>query len=193
MEYYNINLNRINLKSADLVYIYANGEGDRYSKTDQGIVCYHTNSNGNVTSRLVPEQEMSITDFNSLKEISDEEYLISNTITNRETRNTVPLSNLENSDLIEQEESVEDSYIREMSEHERILQTWDIGMDIIESCLTSTQKRRYIQKYYEGFSAREIAEKEGVHHSSVDECLESAEKKIKIFLKSFRKIPRQTP
>ena len=50
--------------------------------------------------------------------------------------------------------------------------------------LTETQRRRYILHHAHGLSTWEIAEREGVRHQSVVECLASATKKIKQFLEN---------
>ena len=50
--------------------------------------------------------------------------------------------------------------------------------------LTETQRRRYIQYHAYEQTTWEIAEREGVTHQSVVECLASANKKIKQFLEN---------
>ena len=39
----NHDLYRSNRKSEDIVYLYRNGETDRYIKTEEGIILVHTN------------------------------------------------------------------------------------------------------------------------------------------------------
>ena len=52
---------------------------------------------------------------------------------------------------------------------------------VLDSCLTKIQKQRYILSRAKGLSTREIAEKEGVSQRTVQDSLELAERKIKIF------------
>lgn len=180
MEYYKINLNRVNLRSADIIYIYANGEGDRYSKTERGIINYHTHADGSVTVRVVPPDEMDQATFDSLKAISDEEYQSSNTINNRECWNVVSLTNLENSDILEQEESVEHTYFRSLEDQTKHFDAiWDYLLYLLNhSGLTEVQKRRYLKYHYENKTTRVIAQGEGVGQSKICKSLVSAQKKI---------------
>jgi len=50
--------------------------------------------------------------------------------------------------------------------------------------LTPTQERRIIARFYEGKSARTIAEEEGVNYSKVYKSIEAALKKMKNFIES---------
>ncbi len=51
------------------------------------------------------------------------------------------------------------------------------------SCLTETQKRRFIAHYIDGKSFRAIASEEGVNHTKIQKSIEQARKKLKKFHK----------
>ena len=70
----NHDLYRSNRKSEDIVYLYTNGETDRYIKTEEGIILVHTNAKGGKTTSLLPATVMSVEEFDVLKKHSDESY-----------------------------------------------------------------------------------------------------------------------
>ena len=51
-------------------------------------------------------------------------------------------------------------------------------------CLTKVQRKRIYLKYWKKLSIRTIAKMEGKHHSTVDESINSAEKKLKEFFEN---------
>lgn len=51
--------------------------------------------------------------------------------------------------------------------------------------LTKVQERRFLLHYFKGLSYRQIAAKEGVHFTSVQESIEAATRKLKINFKNF--------
>ncbi|SKC77483.1 sigma factor-like helix-turn-helix DNA-binding protein [Maledivibacter halophilus] len=63
----------------------------------------------------------------------------------------------------------------ESNDRKKILQAF--------SCLTETQKRRFIAHCIDGMTYREIAAKEGVNHTKIQKSVEQARKKIKNFFK----------
>lgn len=63
----------------------------------------------------------------------------------------------------------------ESNDRKKILQAF--------SCLTETQKRRFVAHCIEGSTYREIAAKEGVNHTKIQKSVEQARKKLKNFFK----------
>lgn len=51
--------------------------------------------------------------------------------------------------------------------------------------LTEVQRRRFILHFMQGLSYRQIAEKEGVHFTSVQESIEAATRKLKKYFEKF--------
>ena len=122
---------------------------------------------------------MKLTDFDSMKQLLTEE-------TRREfnadwsvTKLNVDFDILEKTDLFSVQ-SVEDDYI-ERQNVAYDFRTLENAMKVLDSCLTKIQKKRYLMSRAKGLSTREIAEKEGVSQHTVQDSLELAERKIKIF------------
>ena len=136
--------------------------------------------NGNkISERNIPDYEMKLTDFDSMKQLLTEE-------TRREfnadwsvTKLNVDFDILEKTDLFSVQ-SVEDDYI-ERQNVAYDFRTLENAMKVLDSCLTKIQKKRYLMSRAKGLSTREIAEKEGVSQHTVQDSLELAERKIKIF------------
>ena len=136
--------------------------------------------NGNkISERNLPDYEMKLTDFDSMKQLLTEE-------TRREfnadwsvTKLNVDFDILEKTDLFSVQ-SVEDDYI-ERQNVAYDFRTLENAMKVLDSCLTKIQKKRYLMSRAKGLSTREIAEKEGVSQHTVQDSLELAERKIKIF------------
>ena len=142
--------------------------------------------NGNkISERNIPDYEMKLTDFDSMKQLLTEE-------TRREfnadwsvTKLNVDFDILEKTDLFSVQ-SVEDDYI-ERQNVAYDFRTLENAMKVLDSCLTKIQKKRYILSRAKGLSTREIAEKEGVSQRTVQDFLELAERKMKIFRKNPEK------
>ena len=136
--------------------------------------------NGNkISERNIPDYEMKLTDFDSMKQLLTEE-------TRREfnadwsvTKLNVDFDILEKTDLFSVQ-SVEDDYI-ERQNVAYDFRTLENAMKVLDSCLTKIQKKRYLMSRAKSLSTREIAEKEGVSQHTVQDSLELAERKIKIF------------
>ena len=136
--------------------------------------------NGNkISERNIPDYEMKLTDFDSMKQLLTEETRREFNADWSATKLNVDFDILEKTDLFSTQ-SVEDDYI----EHQNVAddyRTLDNAMKVLDSCLTKIQKKRYILSRAKGLSTREIAEKEGVSQRTVQDSLELAERKIKIF------------
>lgn len=150
---------------------------------DDGVhlteVTLNPETGSKISERNIPDYEMKLTDFDSMKQLLTEE-------TRREfnadwsvTKLNVDFDILEKTDLFSTQ-SVEDDYIERQNVADDY-RTLDNAMKVLDSCLTKIQKKRYILSRAKGLSTREIAEKEGVSQRTVQDSLELAERKIKIF------------
>ena len=147
-----------NKYTSDIVYPYNNGEKDIYKKTDNGIVNIYIHEDGSQTERLLSPEEFSVDEFDRIKEISDEDYRERNKGDVLEYRHTVPLSELEKLPVEYQQMSVEDEYIMMMENNEKDdFRTIKNAMKIMDTCLSQTQKRRFIMYYKNQYSLKEIA------------------------------------
>lgn len=185
----NHDLYRSNRKTKDIVYLYTNGETDRYIRTEEGIILVHTNAKGGKTTSLLPATVMSVEEFDALKKHSDESYENMAGSDYLEERNCTSVISFDEASIADTEESPEERMIREMDEMEHpSIETWENAMLILRSSnLTSVQKNRYLLFYYFGKTTREIASLEGVSHSKIDKSLAQAREKIEKSKKIFRK------
>lgn len=185
----NHDLYRSNRKTEDLVYLYSNGESDRYIKTEEGIILVHTNAKGGKTTSLLPSTVISVEEFDSLKKRSDESYESMAASDYLEERNCTSVISFDEASIADTEESVEERLIREMEEMEHPpIETWENAMLILRnSGLTVVQRRRFLLFNYYGKTTREIASLEGVSHSKIDKSLAQAKEKIKKSKKFLRK------
>ena len=180
-----------NKYSDDIVYPYSNGEEDRYRKTEKGVLLIHKSRNGNLSERFLSECEFPLSEFDRMKTISDEDYRERNKGDMREFRNTVSLNDLEETRICSHELSAEDEYLNSHSEEDEDenYRTIENAMEILDLCLSDTQKRRFIMHIVKGLSFEEIAEMEGVYWTSIRESISGAKKKIKKFLSRSSKTP----
>ena len=137
--------------------------------------------NGSKTAeRIISDSEMKLSDFDTMKEFLTEETRNDFNADWNVTKLNVDIDKLENTDLLSVQ-SVEDDYIERIDAAVEDYRTLDNAMKVLDSCLTKIQKKRYIMSRAKGLSTREIAEKEGVSQRTVQDSLELAERKIKIF------------
>lgn len=62
----------------------------------------------------------------------------------------------------------------------------EVANQLLDSkTLTETQERRFKKHYVEGLSYRSIAQQEGVHFTSIQECIYACRKKLKKFFKNY--------
>ena len=132
-----------------------------------------------ISERIVSDSEMKLSDFDTMKQILTEETRQEFNADWSATKLNVDFDILEKTDLFSVQ-SVEDDYIERQDAADGY-QTLENAMKVLDSCLTKIQKRRYILSRAKGLSTREIAEKEGVSQRTVQDSLELAERKIKIF------------
>ena len=150
---------------------------------DDGIllteVTLNPETGSKISERIVSDSEMKLSDFDMMKEFLTEETRKEFNADWSATKLNVDFDILEKTDLFSTQ-SVEDDYIERQNVADDF-RTLNNAMKVLDSCLTKIQKQRYILSRAKGLSTREIAEKEGVSQRTVQDSLELAERKIKIF------------
>ena len=151
---------------------------------DDGVylteVTLDTETGSKISERIISDSEMKLSDFETMKQLLTEETRQEFNADWSATRLNIDIYKLENTDLLSVQ-SVEDDYIERLDAEVEDYRTLDNAMKVLDSCLTKIQKKRYILSRAKGLSTREIAEKEGVSQRTVQDSLELAERKIKIF------------
>lgn len=133
---------------------------------------------------LASDPTLTHEDFIKIKKISDDDYFKQDRADTREIKHTIPLDILSDTEAF-CTESVADEYIRH--EEEKARPTMADAMGIMNSCLSETQKRRYMMMYIQNLTEPEIAELEGVNQSSVSRSILSAQKRIEKAKKKYFK------
>ena len=172
----------LNKKTEDLVYVYANGESDVYTKEKDPsgaptgrIILKHKGENGSWSSRILRNDEMGAEQFDALKIFSDNNLHEIDKSDVREYRNTVPLDEL--GDLVcepEEDDPAEDAQERKYKLSDAI--------DVMDGCLTPVQKRRMMMYYYDGMTMDKIAAAEGVKRHPVWKSIRASDKKVKKYI-----------
>ena len=111
-------------------------------------------------------------DFDRWKAFSDEDFHEQELRDRRVTRNDLPL-----------DEDICGCVDEPFSDKPSCLRTMANAMDILEQCLTETQRRRYLLYTCDGKSTRQIAQAEGVGQNAIMVSLHESERKLKKFLK----------
>ena len=132
-----------------------------------------------ISERNISNSEMKLSDFDTMKQLLTEETRQEFNADWSSTKLNVDFDILEKTDLFSVQ-SVEDDYIERQNVADDF-RTLDNAMKVLDSCLTKIQKKRYLMSRAKGLSTREIAEKEGVSQRTVQDFLELAERKMKIF------------
>ena len=150
---------------------------------DDGVrlteVTLNRENGSKVSERVIEDTEMKLSDFDMMKQLLTEETRQEFNADWSATKLNVDFDILEKTDLFSVQ-SVEDDYIESQNVADNF-RTLENAMKVLDSCLTKIQKKRYILSRAKGLSTREIAEKEGVSQRTVQDSLELAERKIKIF------------
>ena len=158
---------------------------------DDGVrlteVTLNPQNGSKISERVIENTEMKLSDFDTIKQLLTEETRQEFNADWSATKLNVDFDILEKTDLFSVQ-SVEDDYIESLDAEVEDYRTLDNAMKVLDSCLTKIQKKRYILSRAKGLSTREIAEKEGVSQRTVQDSLELAERKMKI----FRKTPKNT-
>ena len=150
---------------------------------DDGVhlieITLDTETGSKISERSISDSEMKLSDFDTMKEFLTEATRQEFNADWSATKLNVDFDILEKTDLLSVQ-SVEDDYIERQNVSDDF-RTLDNAMKVLDSCLTKIQKKRYIMSRAKGLSTREIAEKEGVSQRTVQDSLELAERKMKIF------------
>ena len=121
-------------------------------------------------------------DFWELKALSDEIYLEQVRLETAQGNKTVSMTELENT-IAHPAPSLDDSYI--MADENRRIK---LAVDKLFQCgkLTPKQKERFVRHFFAGVSLRKIASDEGVHFTSVDECIRRAVEKLRTYFNEIK-------
>ena len=121
-------------------------------------------------------------DFWELKALSDEIYLEQVRLETSQGKKTVSMTGLEDT-VAHSAPSLDDDYIA-ADEKRRI----KLAVDKLFLCgrLTPKQKERFVRHFFDGVSLRKIASDEGVHFTSVDECIRRAVDKLRAYFKEIK-------
>lgn len=147
------------------------------NKKDRDAIVY-TDAFGNVI-RVTKDDFASEEEFQKFKAWSDEDLHDEEKSRHIEADHTLSLDSLSEAAVTVQ--SIEEDYISIENNVERhhIKQK---AMQLFCSCLTETQKRRYLLAKVEGLSTREIADRENVNQNAVWGSIHLVEKKMKRLL-----------
>ena len=159
-----------------------------FTKTDyainrkaDGIVYRFANQTVIVTLEDYLRENPSNTaaDFAALKALSDSDYYETDRRDYRQTWKNTPLDTLfEEETAILATPSMEDDFIEHEEQRALSVKQKDLAAKALDK-LTDVQRRRYLMYHVDGLTMREIAEREGVIHSKIQNSLASAQKKIK--------------
>jgi hypothetical protein len=166
MKYYTNSDYALNKYSEGIVYKFADGIAEIT------LVGYLVENPGKVEA-----------DFFELKELSDNIYLDQVRSENVQTKKNSPFNEFDETILC-CSPSPEDLHISKITlreEAERREQRLGMALSALDS-LTEVQRRRYLLFRVDGLTLRQIANKEGVVHSKIQNSINAAENKIKKFL-----------
>ena len=122
-------------------------------------------------------------DFSWWKKWSDDEYKVTDRKDSVEAKHTVSIYSLEETEAVSISSAEEIALENIRKENEKLYTLEDA--EKVLSCLTETQRRRYLMREMYGMTFRAIAHVEGDDHMVVKRSIDDAEKKIKKFLKRF--------
>ena len=147
------------------------------NKFSQGIVYKFSDSIVEVTLEdyLRTNPGKTEQDFMALKALSDEIYLEQDRADNAQTRKNVSLHGMEDS-LDIKSIPLDEQYIAIQNKR---YANEAITKLLRSNALTDTQRRRFVLHILRGLSLREIAAREKVHFTSVNESIASAVDKLK--------------
>ena len=115
-------------------------------------------------------------DFENLKAFSDEDYRVRCNSDHTEARRSLPYC-----DAVELDEYAGASLEDNLADKEGLSNLYEV----VENCLTETQRRRFKLYYFQGLTIRQIAKVENVSFASAKESLNQSKQKIKKYLKNF--------
>lgn len=151
------------------------------NKYSDAIVYYSATGAYELTEKqfLADNPSMTHEDFMFWKSWSDNEYKEELRLTVTEERNTIPLDTLVETEQLSANSAEDEFIISESS----VIHTMEDAMKAL-SCLTETQRKRYLLHFCDGLSTWDIAKIEGTNQKSVFESITSAQKKINKFLQN---------
>ena len=198
-------LKRCNKSKDEIAYPH-NGELIIYRKErdESGIITFteiRVNTETRVTvKRKMRADEMTEAQFDMIKPILDEETRTSFNQDWLETYQNVCFDALEETDLAcvpspeaEMIDELDKREIEETEEHNPLRRTSENGMSILSEILNEKQIEYFIEHHQNELSARKIAEKYGVAHTTVSRALKVIDKKIKKYFQTHGKICSKTP
>ena len=154
------------------------------NKFSEGIVYQFSDGTLEIsmTDYLRDNPDKTEADFLELKAISDEIYLEQVRIETAQGNKAVSMTGLEET-IVHPAPSLDDSYIK-ADEQRRV----KLAVDKLFLCgkLTPKQKDRFVRHFFAGTSLRKIACDEGVHFTSVDECIRRAVDKLRTYFKEIK-------
>ena len=151
------------------------------NKNADGIVYRFANQTVVVTLEdyLRENPDKTAADFAALKAMSDLDYYDTDRADYRQTWKNTPLDTLfEDDAAVVSTPSMEDNFIEREEQRALNARQKALATSALDK-LTDVQRRRYLMYHVDGLSMRQIAEREGVIHSKIQNSLESAQKKIK--------------
>lgn len=164
-----------NKKSPDIIYSFVDREEIRYRKENDQIFEIVTTNRESCRIRRVPASEMSIADFDAIKEFLDDSFHEEDKLDVSENRDRVSLEDVENT--IDASVTIE-------GEPKPL--TWEDAMKVVDELgLTPAQRRRFLL-YCKGLSTYEIAETEGVDHKAIWYSVQAVMKKKEKYFEKLR-------
>ena len=156
------------------------------NKFSKGIVYKFADEIIEVTLEIYLSEnpDKTVEDFVELKTLSDDIYLQQVRDENAQTKKNIPLSMVEESDAVTTP-SLEDEYFDALDKENA--PTFDDCLEILESCLTPIQRRRYLMFHFENKTEKEIAEIENTTQQAINKSIMAANKRLKKVLKNFYK------
>lgn len=192
-------LKRLNKNQNEIIYPH-NGEIIIYRReTAENGEVFFTESKiktetGITVKRKMRPDEMTVEQFDLIKPILDEETRTSFNKDWLETYLNVCFESLEETDLacvpspetemIDEIDRIEEEAREEADKDNPLRRTPENAEQILDACLTPTQKERYLMYKRDEKSSYEIGDELNLHHSTVLESIKAAERKIE---KYFRK------
>lgn len=159
------------------------------NKFSKGIVYRGAEGDYEITldDFLQKNPDKSKEDFEYWKKISDELYKEEDLMITATTRKNVSINEIEETQIVAVE-SAESAFFSK--EDGSSLTRSDIVnkeyiCQVAKKVLTQTQYTRFIAYYVEGNTLVDIADAEGVNHTSVSRAISASEKKIKEYLKKI--------
>lgn len=159
----------LNKNTPDLVYRFLDGTTKRYRKSNGQIYEVVLRGKQCIAVILVPEDEMSVAQFDELKHWSDDDYQRDDNSEVHNSRGQVNLEAVAN--------TLAASVPFEKEEEPEEFRTLENALRIVAALkLTETQRRRFLM-HVRGLTTREIAAIENVEQPAIVQSLTAVKKK----------------